>query len=77
MAIDFEMTARQRELKYSTREFAREVLRPAAERADALADPQESFAAMKPVFEAAGALGLTTSFLPARYGAGAPASSTC
>jgi alkylation response protein AidB-like acyl-CoA dehydrogenase len=70
MAIDFEMTARQRELKYSTREFAREVLRPAAERADALADPQESFAAMKPVFEAAGALGLTTAFLPARYGGG-------
>jgi alkylation response protein AidB-like acyl-CoA dehydrogenase len=70
MAIDFEMTPRQRKLKYDTREFAREVLRPAAERADALVDPQEAFVAMKPVFEAATARGLATSFLPAQYGGG-------
>ena len=70
MAIDFEMTPRQRKLKYDAREFAREVLRPVAERADALADPQEAFVAMKPVFEAATALGYTTSFLPEKYGGG-------
>ncbi len=70
MAIDFEMTADQRKLKYAAREFAREVLRPVAERADAIADPQQAFVAMKPVFEAAHALGYTTSFLPAEYGGG-------
>jgi nitroalkane oxidase len=70
MAIDFAMTPPQRKLKYETRDFAREVLRPVAERADAIADPQEAFVAMKPVYEAAGELGLTTSFLPARYGGG-------
>src|SRR6478609_2835461 len=70
MAIDFAMTPRQRKLKYDAREFAREVLRPVAERADALADPQAAFVAMKPVFEAAAALGYTTSFLPAEYGGG-------
>jgi alkylation response protein AidB-like acyl-CoA dehydrogenase len=70
MAIDFEMTAHQRKLKYDAREFAREVLRPVAERADAIANPQQAFVAMKPVFEAAHALGFTTSFLPAKYGGG-------
>lgn len=70
MAIDFEMTPRQRKLKYDAREFAREVLRPVAERADAIGDAQAAFVAMKPVFEAANALGLTTSFLPAKYGGG-------
>jgi hypothetical protein len=42
MAIDFEMTPRQRKLKADAREFAREVLRPMSERADAIADPQEA-----------------------------------
>jgi nitroalkane oxidase len=70
VAIDFEMTPRQRTLKSVAREFAREVLRPVAERADAIVDPQEAFLAMKPVFEAAGALGFATSFLPEKYGGG-------
>src|SRR3954470_3625163 len=70
MAIDFAMTPRQRKLKYDAREFAREVLRPVAERADALADPQQAFVAMRPVVEAAGALGFATSFLPEKYGGG-------
>src|SRR5689334_8230396 len=70
MAIDFEMTPRQRTLKYETREFAREVVRPVAERADALADPQAAFVAMKPVFDAAAERGYTTSFLPAKHGGG-------
>ena len=70
MAIDFEMTPRQRKLKYDAREFAREVLRPVAERADVIVDPQEAFVAMKPVFEAATELGFANSFLPAKYGGG-------
>jgi alkylation response protein AidB-like acyl-CoA dehydrogenase len=70
MAIDFALTPRQRTLKYEVREFAREIVRPAAERADALADPQASFAAMKPAFAHAHRMGLTTGFLPAKYGGG-------
>ena len=70
MAIDFEMTPRQRKLKYDAREFARDVLRPVAERADVIVDPQEAFVAMKPVFEAATELGFANSFLPAKYGGG-------
>jgi hypothetical protein len=58
MAIDFEMTPRQRKLKDDAREFAREVLRPVTERADAIADPQEAFVAMKPAFD-----GTNTDFL--------------
>lgn len=70
MSIDFELTAEQKKLKYGVREFAQEVLRPVAERADASPDPQEAFVAMKPVFEQAYAMGLCTSFLPKEYGGG-------
>ena len=70
MAIDFEMTPRQRKLKYDAREFARDLLRPVAERADVIVDPQEAFVAMKPVFETATELGFANSFLPAKYGGG-------
>ncbi|ODT98775.1 MAG: acyl-CoA dehydrogenase [Pseudonocardia sp. SCN 72-86] len=70
MAIDFELTARQRQLKYKVREFAREVVRPAAEYADGLPDPQQAFTTMKPAFEEAQRMGLTTGFLPAKYGGG-------
>ncbi|WP_281689042.1 acyl-CoA dehydrogenase family protein [Pseudonocardia thermophila] len=70
MSIDFELTAEQKKLKYGMREFAQEVVRPAAERADALTDPQEAFLAMKPAFEQASAMGLPTSFLPKKYGGG-------
>ncbi|BBG00920.1 MULTISPECIES: acyl-CoA dehydrogenase family protein [Pseudonocardia] len=70
MAVDFELTAQQRALKYAAREFAREVLRPVAERADAHPDPQEAFRLMKPVYEQAVASGLSTMFLPREYGGG-------
>ena len=70
MPIDFDLTPDQRKLKYTVREFAREVLRPAAERADALADPQEAFAGMKPAYEQARGMGLATGFLPREYGGG-------
>jgi nitroalkane oxidase len=68
--VDFELTSEQKKLKYKTREFAREVLRPAAEMADAQPDPQEAFRAMKPVYEQAAAMGMHTMFLPKEYGGG-------
>jgi alkylation response protein AidB-like acyl-CoA dehydrogenase len=68
--VDFELTAQQKKLKYETREFAREVLRPAAEAADAEPDPQEAFRTMKPVYAQAAAMGLPTMFLPKDYGVG-------
>ena len=70
MSIDFELTDDQKKLKYDVREFAREVLRPTAERADRLTDPQEAFIAMKPVFEQAYVMGLATNLLPKKYGGG-------
>jgi len=68
--VDFELTSEQKKLKYKAREFAREVLRPAAEIADAQPDPQEAFRAMKPVYEQAAAMGMHTMFLPKEYGGG-------
>lgn len=70
MPVDFDLTSAQKKLKYSAREFAREVLRPAAEQADALPDPQEAFRAMQPVYAQAAASGMTTMFLPKEYGGG-------
>lgn len=68
MSIDFDLTPAQRKLKDDTREFAREVLRPLAERADRQPDPQQAFAMMRPVYRQAARLGLTTMFVPERYG---------
>jgi alkylation response protein AidB-like acyl-CoA dehydrogenase len=70
MAVDFELTPAQLKLKRDTRQFAREVLRPAVELADAHPDPQEAFRLMKPVYEQAVASGMSTMFLPERYGGG-------
>ncbi|MGE3288238.1 MAG: acyl-CoA dehydrogenase family protein [Pseudonocardia sp.] len=74
MPVDFDLTPAQRALKKTAREFAREVLRPAAEAADRLADPQAAFLAMKPVYTQAATLGFTTMFLPQRYGGGGASS---
>ncbi|MCK0515928.1 MULTISPECIES: acyl-CoA dehydrogenase family protein [Actinomycetes] len=70
MPIDFDLSEQQKKLKYQAREFATDVLRPVAEYADALSDPQEAFAAMRPVYEVAAELGFTTMFLPREYGGG-------
>lgn len=70
MPIDFELTPSQKRLKYSVREFAREVVRPAAEYADSLPDPQQAFVAMRPAFRQAYEMGLATNFLPEKYGGG-------
>ncbi|SHK17607.1 hypothetical protein SAMN05443637_103220 [Pseudonocardia thermophila] len=53
MAVDFDLTPAQRAVKRRAREFAHDVLRPAAEAADALPDPQQAFCAMKPVYRQA------------------------
>src|SRR5215469_5172080 len=70
MAIDFELTPGQKKLKYDTREFAQEVVKPCAEKGDRETDAQKAFGAMKPAFEEAYRLGLPTSFLPKEYGGG-------
>jgi alkylation response protein AidB-like acyl-CoA dehydrogenase len=70
VSIDFELTDEQKKLKYEVREFAREVVRPAAEQADRLTDPQDAFRAMRPAFQQAYAMGLATSVLPEKYGGG-------
>ena len=51
MAIDFRLTAHQRELQLQSRRFAREVLLPALE-AEVLPTPEARFAATKPAYEA-------------------------
>ena len=48
MAIDFRLTASQRELQLRSRKFAKEVLSPAIE-AESLPTPEERFAATKPL----------------------------
>jgi alkylation response protein AidB-like acyl-CoA dehydrogenase len=73
VSIDFDLDPAQKKLKYDTREFAREVLRPVSELADAQPDPQQAFRMMRPVYRQAATLGLTTMFLPREYG-GAEAS---
>lgn len=70
MAIGFDLTPKQRKLKQRAREFAVDLLRPAAERADAIADPQQSFRTMQPIYRSAAEQGFTTMFLPKEYGGG-------
>lgn len=70
MPIDFDLTDDQKRLKTRARDFATGVLRPAAEYADATADPQQAFVAMKPVYRAAAEAGFTTMFLPRDVGGG-------
>ncbi len=70
MAIGFDLTQKQQRLKARAREFAIDVLRPAAERADAIGDPHEAFRAMQPIYRLAAENGFTTMFLPRQYGGG-------
>ena len=63
MAIDFRLTARQRELQLQSRRFAREMLLPALE-AEALPTPEERFSATKPAYEAMIAAGFLRKCIP-------------
>ena len=67
MAIDFRLTARQRELQLQSRKFAREVLSTAIE-AETLATSEERFAATKPVYEAMIAAGFLRKCIPVSAG---------
>jgi len=63
VAIDFRLTARQRELQLQSRKFAREVLARALE-AETLPTPEERFAATRTAYEAIIAAGLLRKCIP-------------
>src|ERR1700739_3892879 len=67
MAIDFTLTAQQRELQRASRKFAKEVLGE-ARRAELLATPEERFRATKPIYEAMVAAGYLRKCIPAPAG---------
>jgi alkylation response protein AidB-like acyl-CoA dehydrogenase len=70
MPVDFTLTLAQRRLKARARKFARDILRPAAQEADATADPHQAFLAMRETYRHAAGAGFTTMFLPKEYGGG-------
>ena len=67
MAIDFTLTAQQRELQRVSRKFAKEVLAE-ARRAELLATPEARFVATKPTYEAMVAAGYLRKCIPAPAG---------
>jgi alkylation response protein AidB-like acyl-CoA dehydrogenase len=67
VAIDFRLSARQRELQLYSRKFARQVLSGAA-KAEILATPEERFAATKPAYEAMIAAGFLRRCIPLSAG---------
>jgi alkylation response protein AidB-like acyl-CoA dehydrogenase len=67
VAIDFRLTARQRELQLQSRKFAGEVLSPALE-AEALPTAEERFAATKPAYEAMITAGFLRKCIPLSAG---------
>jgi alkylation response protein AidB-like acyl-CoA dehydrogenase len=67
VAVDFRLTARQRELQLQARKFAKELLAPAIE-AEALPTPEERFAATKPAYEAMIAAGFLRKCIPLSAG---------
>jgi nitroalkane oxidase len=67
VAIDFRLTASQRELQLRSRKFARDVLFPAIE-AETLATPEARFAATKPAYEAMIAAGFLRKCIPLSAG---------
>lgn len=67
MAVDFRLTARQRELQLHSRRFAREVLASALE-AEKLPTAEERFAATRPAYEAMIAAGFLRKCIPLSAG---------
>jgi nitroalkane oxidase len=67
VAIDFRLTASQRELQLRSRKFAKEVLSHAIE-AETLPTPEERFAATKPAYEAMIAAGFLRKCIPPSAG---------
>ena len=67
MAIDFRLTARQRELQLQSRKFASDVLAPALE-AETLPTAEQRFAATRPAYEAMIAAGFLRKCIPVAAG---------
>jgi nitroalkane oxidase len=67
VAIDFRLTASQRELQLRSRKFAKEVLSHAIE-AETLPTPEQRFAATKPAYEAMIAAGFLRKCIPLSAG---------
>ena len=67
MAIDFTLTAQQRDLQRTSRKFAKEVLNE-ARAAELLATPEERFLATRPTYEAMVAAGYLRKCIPAPAG---------
>src|SRR6201988_2338354 len=67
MAIDFTLTADQRELQRASRKFAKEVLGEAG-KAELLSTPEERFLATRPIYEAMVAAGYLRKCIPAPAG---------
>lgn len=67
MAIDFRLTARQRDLQLQARKFAGDVLSEAIE-AELLPSPEERFAATKPAYKAMIAAGFLRKCIPLSAG---------
>ena len=63
MALDFRLTAGQRELQLQSRKFAKEVLAPAID-ADMLSTPEQRFVATRPAYEAMIAAGFLRKCIP-------------
>jgi alkylation response protein AidB-like acyl-CoA dehydrogenase len=70
MAIDFTLTADQKKLQQTAREFAQEVLKPVVEKADREPDTQKAVQMMKGPYVEAYKLGFAMGFLPREYGGG-------
>ena len=70
MAIDFTLTAEQKALQSTAREFAQEILKPLVARADAAPNPQKAFQLVKPAYVEAYKLGFAMAPIPREYGGG-------
>ena len=70
MAIDFTLTAEQKALQATAREFAQGTLKPLVAKADAAPDPQQGFQIVKPAYLEAYKLGFAMGPIPKQYGGG-------
>lgn len=68
MAIDFTLTQEQVNIQKTARQFAQEVVRPMAVKAEREPDTQKAFQMTKAAYQEAYKLGFATGFLPKEYG---------
>jgi alkylation response protein AidB-like acyl-CoA dehydrogenase len=70
MAIDFTLTAEQKNIQAAARDFAQDVLAPISQQVDEEPDPLRAFQMMKPAYAEACKRGIAFAMLPSRYGGG-------